>query len=118
MVELRIVSRSRLESGEIAATVVPVDKNSVNGNGWGVRDAVTLVLPSEHELHALTEYKDQVGYDQQKGMPIYKSRYEPKSSHDWTELDMLALIADLSQRIYVLERFCKQFAAPEGVIKD
>jgi hypothetical protein len=110
MVELRVISRSKLESGEIAVTCVPVDKTGVNSNGWQVRDAVTLVLPAEHEMHALNEYKDQVGYDQQKGMPIYKSRFEPKSSHEWTEHDTLALIANLSQRIWVLERFFKQMA--------
>jgi hypothetical protein len=118
MVELRVVSRSKLESGQIAVTVVPVDKSAVNANGWGVRDTVTLVLPAEHEIHALNEYKDQVGYNQQKGEPIYKSRFEPKSSHEWSDHDTLALIADLSQRIWVLERFCKQLAMPEGVLKE
>jgi hypothetical protein len=118
MVELRVVSRSKLESGEIAATVVPVDKSAVNGNGWAVRDAITLVLPAEHEIHQKVEIKDQIGYDYQKGSPIYKSRYEPKSSHDWTEHDTLSLIADLSQRIWVIERFLRQMAAPEGVINQ
>jgi hypothetical protein len=114
--ELRIVSRSKLDTGQIAATCVPVDKNSVNGNGWGVRDTITIVLPADHEMHKKTECRDAVGQDLVSGNLIYKSRWEDKGSFEFTEHDMLALVADLSQRIYVLERFCRQMAMPEGVL--
>jgi hypothetical protein len=116
MVELRIVSRSRLESGDIAVTCLPVDKTSVNGNGWGVRDTITLVLPSSHEIHKKIEIRDAVGQDLVSGNLIYQSRFEDKANYEFSEHDLLALVAELSQRVYVLERFCKQMAAPEGVI--
>jgi hypothetical protein len=118
MVELRVISRSKLESGEIAATVVPVDKSAVSGNGWAVRDTVTLVLPTNHDMHKKIECRDAVGQDPVSGNLIYQSRWEDKANYEFTEHDMLALVAELSQRVWVLERFCKQMAAPEGVITN
>jgi hypothetical protein len=108
MVELRIISRSKLESGQVAATCVPVDKTGVGNNGWTVRDAITLVLPAEHEMHRKTECRDAIGQDQVSGNLIYQSRWEDKANFEFTEHDLLALVAELSQRVWVLERFCKQ----------
>jgi hypothetical protein len=118
MVELRVISRSKLESGEIAATVVPVDKSAVSGNGWAVRDTITLVLPADHEIHKKQECRDVVGQDAVSGNLIYQSRFEDKANYEFSEFDLLALVGELSQRIWVLERFCKQMAAPEGVITN
>jgi hypothetical protein len=116
MVELRIVSRSPLDNGQVAATCIPVDKNAVSGNNWGVRDTITLVLPADHEIHKKIECRDAVGQDPVSGNLIYQSRWEDKGNYEFTEHDMLALVAELSQRIWVLERFCKIMAMPEGVL--
>jgi hypothetical protein len=116
--DLRVISRSKLESGQIAATCIPVDKTGVNSNGWQVRDAVTLVLPADHDMHKKTECRDAVGQDPVSGNLIYQSRFEDKANYEFSEFDLLAMVGELSQRIWVLERFCKQMAAPEGVITN